>query len=123
MLDMTWDTCSTSWCWEVTSDCCSGNGRLGRPLLCLHQALSRGRLCKSKRLDCRLGNMSGMSSGLTLLVTGTGTGNQMDRLCARLFLWRPLSPPTRWPSLGSIAGHLGRFESLGRTELERLLRN
>ena len=50
---------------------------LGRPLLCLHQALSRGRLCKSQRLDCRLGNMSGMSSGLTLLVTGTGTGNQM----------------------------------------------
>ena len=63
---------------------------------------------------------SNSRAGLTLLVTGTGTGNQMGRLCVRLFLWRPLPPPTRWPSHGSIAGHLGRFDSLGRTELERL---
>ena len=97
-----------------------GRLELGRPLLCLHQALPRGRLCKSQRLDCRPGNMSGMSFGLTLLVTGTGTGNKMGRLCVRLFLWRPLSPPARWPSPKSIAGHLGRFEFLGRTELERL---
>ena len=25
MLDMTWDICSTSWCWEATNGCYSGN--------------------------------------------------------------------------------------------------
>ena len=66
--------------------------------------------------------MSGMSFGLTLLVTALELATKWVRvrLCARLFLWRPLSPPTRWPSPKSIAGHLGRVESLGRTELERL---
>ena len=30
---MTWDTCSTSWCWEVTNGCCSSNSRAGLTLL------------------------------------------------------------------------------------------